>query len=179
MSIYKDQSGRWHGYVSMGLTDHGRRDRRHVSGRRRDDVLRKVRELERRRDEGAGSVTGRQVTVDSWLQHWLDTIAAPARPPFAATAALLNPSTWCSRCASAQSCTSYIPRPLAADDTVEHEDRAEPGHTPRKQGGVFRVSAVAGCSVFSRRRQADRCAGEQPLWRRPLGSSQSAAHRCG
>ena len=124
MSIYKDQSGRWHGYVSMGLTDHGRRDRRHVCGRRRDDVLRKVRELERRRDEGAGSVTGRQVTVDSWLQHWLDTIAAPARPPFAASAAMLNPSTWCSRCASAQSCTSYIPGPLAADDTVEQ--RIEP-----------------------------------------------------
>jgi hypothetical protein len=81
VSIYKDQSGRWHGYVSLELTDHGRRDRRHVSGRRRDDVQRKVRELERRRDEGVGSVTGRQVTVDSWLHHWLDTIAAPKVRP--------------------------------------------------------------------------------------------------
>jgi hypothetical protein len=33
-TIYRDDSGRWHGYVSMGLKDNGRRDRRHVSGPR-------------------------------------------------------------------------------------------------------------------------------------------------
>ncbi len=33
MSIYRDDGGRWHGYVSMGLKAGGRRDRRHVTGK--------------------------------------------------------------------------------------------------------------------------------------------------
>ncbi len=49
MSVYKGTDGRWHGYVSMGLKDNGRRDRRHVSGERRSDVLAKVRDLEETR----------------------------------------------------------------------------------------------------------------------------------
>lgn len=81
MSLYKGQDGRWHGYVSMGLKDNGRRDRRHVSGDRRSDVLAKVRDLERRRDEGSGSAAGRAPTVTAWLMHWLDTIAAPKVRP--------------------------------------------------------------------------------------------------
>ncbi len=58
-SIYRDQTGRWHGYVSMGLKDNGRRDRRHVSGAKRKDVVEKVRELERKRDAGVSGVAGR------------------------------------------------------------------------------------------------------------------------
>jgi len=42
-TIYKGTDGRWHGYVSMGLKENCRRDRRHVSGDRRADVLPKVR----------------------------------------------------------------------------------------------------------------------------------------
>ncbi len=38
-SIYKDDAGRWHGYVSMGLKENGQRDRRHVSGSKRADVV--------------------------------------------------------------------------------------------------------------------------------------------
>lgn len=75
-TIYKDDVGRWHGYVSMGLTDNGRRDRRHVSGQRRADVVAKVRDLERKRDAGLASTAGQQTTVGAWLEHWLDTIAA-------------------------------------------------------------------------------------------------------
>jgi len=80
-SIYKSEEGRWHGYVSMGLKDNGRRDRRHVSGARRADVVAKARALERRRDDGAGSAAGRAPTVAAWLDHWLDTIAAPKVRP--------------------------------------------------------------------------------------------------
>ena len=29
-SMHQDNAGRWHGYVSMGLCEGGRRDRRHV-----------------------------------------------------------------------------------------------------------------------------------------------------
>jgi len=45
-SIHQTADGRWHGYVSMGLKDAGARDRRHVSGQRRADVVAKVRALE-------------------------------------------------------------------------------------------------------------------------------------
>jgi integrase len=75
-SIYKDDDGRWHGYVSMGLKENGRRDRRHVSGMKRGDVVTKVRDLERKRDAGTAGAAGKAPTVRQWLEHWLDTIAA-------------------------------------------------------------------------------------------------------
>src|SRR3954470_15696820 len=75
-SIYQDEAGRWHGYVSMGSKRGGTRDRRHVSGQRRVDVVRKVRELERKRDQGTAATAGKAPTVGQWLEHWLDAIAA-------------------------------------------------------------------------------------------------------
>jgi integrase len=44
-SIFKGGDGRWHGFVSMGKQDNGRRDRRHVSGAKRADVVAKVRAI--------------------------------------------------------------------------------------------------------------------------------------
>ncbi len=75
-SIHQDAAGRWHGYVSMGLKDNGARDRRHVSGQRRAEVVPKVRALETKRDAGTAEAAGRAPTVAVWLGHWLDTIAA-------------------------------------------------------------------------------------------------------
>ena len=75
-SIYKDEAGRWHGYVSMGLKENGRRDRRHVSGTRRADVVAKVRALEAKRGAGTGEAAGRAPTVGDWLDHWLEHIAS-------------------------------------------------------------------------------------------------------
>ena len=49
-TIHRDAAGRWHGYVSMGVKDGGRRDRQRVSGIRRPDVVKRVRDLERKRD---------------------------------------------------------------------------------------------------------------------------------
>jgi integrase len=60
----------------MGLKREGRRDRRHVSGARRADVVAKVRELEQQRDAGLAGAAGRPATVGAWLEHWLETIAA-------------------------------------------------------------------------------------------------------
>ena len=71
MTVYKGSDGRWHGYVSMGLKDNGRRDRRHVSGERRADVAAKVRELEQKRDGGIAAAAGRPKTVATWLDHAL------------------------------------------------------------------------------------------------------------
>jgi integrase len=64
-----------HGYVSMGVKSGGRRDRRHVSGTKRADVVGKVRALEQKRDAGTMESSGRQVTVEQWLIHWQNTIA--------------------------------------------------------------------------------------------------------
>jgi integrase len=74
-TIYQDAAGRWHGYVSMGLKDGGARDRRHVSGRRRAEVVMKVRDLEKKREDCTLPATGRTMTTAAWLDHWLETIA--------------------------------------------------------------------------------------------------------
>ena len=74
-SIYIDKDGRWQGYVSMGAKEGGRRDRRHVSGKRRVDVVAKVRALEAKRDAGVANGAGRSLTVAAWLDHWLENIA--------------------------------------------------------------------------------------------------------
>lgn len=75
-SINKGSDGRWHGYVSIGLKGGGQRDRRHVAGKSRAEVVRKVRDLERKREAGSVGLAGRAPTVETWLLHWLDTIAA-------------------------------------------------------------------------------------------------------
>jgi integrase len=75
-SIYRDEAGRWHGYVSMGKKENGARDRRHVSAMKRADVVAKVRALEKKRDAGTVLESGSgALTVGAWLDHWLTTIA--------------------------------------------------------------------------------------------------------
>ncbi len=80
-SIGQDDTGRWHGWVSMGSGRGGLRDRRHVSGTTRGAVVKKVRALEAQREAGAIPQAGRPPTVEAWLEHWLTTIAvARVRP---------------------------------------------------------------------------------------------------
>ena len=74
-SIHRAADGRWHGYVSMGLKREGKRDRRHVSGLKRADVVAKVRELERKRESGTIRPAGRSLTTAKWLDHWIDNVA--------------------------------------------------------------------------------------------------------
>lgn len=76
-SIYRGNDGDWHGRVTMGTRDDGRQDRRHVRGKTRAEVTRKVRELEKARAAGMVRRAGRVWTVEQWLTHWLDNIAAP------------------------------------------------------------------------------------------------------
>jgi len=68
----------------MGRRPDGRRDRRHVRGRTRQEVLEKVRALERRRDAELPAVHGRVPTVGEWLAFWLDHVAVHR----------LRPRTW-------------------------------------------------------------------------------------
>jgi hypothetical protein len=54
-TIYRGADGLWHGRVSMGLTDQGRKDRRHVSSKSKTVVTEKVAEWERAREKRTGS----------------------------------------------------------------------------------------------------------------------------
>lgn len=76
-SIFLGTDGGWHGWVTVGVKDNGRPDRRHRRGRTKADVTAKVRKLERERDEGKVRKAGQAWTVEQWLTHWLDTIIAP------------------------------------------------------------------------------------------------------
>jgi integrase len=58
----------------MGTKAGGKRDRRHVAGRTRAEVVEKVRQLEKQRDAGITTTSG-TLTVAEWLTHWLDNIA--------------------------------------------------------------------------------------------------------
>jgi integrase len=60
----------------MGLKREGQRDRRHVSGTTRATVVSRVRNLEKQRDSGLAQTTVKPPSVEEWLNHWLDTIAA-------------------------------------------------------------------------------------------------------
>lgn len=75
-TVYLGKDGSWHGRVTVGVRDDGRPDRRHVRGPTEAVALRKVRKLERDRDTGAVRAPGRVETVDQWLRHWVENVAA-------------------------------------------------------------------------------------------------------
>jgi integrase len=75
--FHSEHDNSWHGYVTVGVTDHGAPDRRHLRGKTRAAVTKKVRDLERRRDEGNVRKPGQTWTVDQWLNRWLENIIAP------------------------------------------------------------------------------------------------------
>jgi integrase len=74
--IWLGADGRYHALLSFGLKAGGKRDRRHVSGKTRSDVSKKLRTLQSARDAGLAPVAGKSPTLASWLRHWLDHIAA-------------------------------------------------------------------------------------------------------
>jgi integrase len=76
-SIYLGGDGHWHGRVTVGIKNDGRPDRRHVMGKTEAEVIRKVRELERARDDGNVRKAGQRWTVAKWLTHWIENIALP------------------------------------------------------------------------------------------------------
>jgi integrase len=51
-SVYFGGDGDWHGRVTVGYRDDGSVDRRHVRGKTKGEVVKKVRALERLRDQG-------------------------------------------------------------------------------------------------------------------------------
>lgn len=76
-SIYKGADGYWHGRVTVGAKDDGRPDRRHVMRKVKADVIKAVRDLERRRESSSVRAAGRVWTVGEWLTYWVENIAGP------------------------------------------------------------------------------------------------------
>lgn len=77
-SIYLGKDGYWHGRVTVGRKDDGSEDRRHVMSKSKGTIVRKVRGLEKLRDEARVPRTGRAWTVAKWLTYWLEEIAQPS-----------------------------------------------------------------------------------------------------
>ena len=184
-SIYKDKTGRWHGYVSMGLKENGRRDRRHVSAARRADVVAKVRALEIKRDAGTAEAAGRPSTVGDWLDHWLEHIAPhrvrartlesygalvrlhlrpAARSPPAGSAAAGAPRAAVRLAARGQGPLArdrapLAPRPVSrpARRHATREGRSQCGDPRRPAGG----QAPGDCTPANGGRSAQRAAGRR------------------
>src|SRR3954463_379693 len=136
-TIYKGADGRWHGYVSVGFKLDGTLDRRHVSSKNRGVVVAKVRELERKRDNGTISDTSTP-TVAWWLEHWLTTIA-PRRV----------------RQRTLESYESPVRRHLIPGIGRHRLDRLRPGHpdqlyTPLLDAGYSPASVLRHHRILSR-----------------------------
>lgn len=80
-SIYQGKDGKWHGRVTVGVLDNGKPNRRHVERKTEAEVTAAVRELERQRDSGKLKRPGRAWTVEQWLTHWVENIAATSVRP--------------------------------------------------------------------------------------------------
>lgn len=80
-SIYQGKDGSWHGRVTMGIREDGRLDRRHVRATTKAEITKKVRALERMREDHTIPTVGERWTVRQWLEHWLVEIAQPALRP--------------------------------------------------------------------------------------------------
>ena len=73
-SVYRRSDGHWVGMLDLGWID-GKRKRRTVSGRTRAEVVRKLSELRRAKEQGA-DLAARSRTVEQWMAEWLNEIKA-------------------------------------------------------------------------------------------------------
>ena len=80
-SVYRGADGWWHGRVTVGVRANGRPDRRHVMAGTEREVRRKLREIEKSRDRGELPQAGARWTLEQWLTHWVEKIAARAVRP--------------------------------------------------------------------------------------------------
>jgi integrase len=111
---YSEADSRWHGRVSMGTLDNGKPDRRHVSAKTEAEVIQKVRALEKDRDAGRTKRPGRAWTLEKWLVHWLENIAATTVRP-----------------ATMANYTSTVRRHLIPGLGAHRTDRLQPEHVEK------------------------------------------------
>ena len=80
--ITKDKHGRYHAWLSFGVTTGGLRDRRHVSGASRREVAQKLRALQAKRDAGVVPTAG---TASHVAPNWRTRRPSGWRPRCGAT----------------------------------------------------------------------------------------------
>ena len=77
--------GYWHAWVVVGTKPNGRPDQRHVKRRTAEEVEERVDELLEQKKAGAVVKAGRGVTLQQWLETYLDTVAARRVDPTTVT----------------------------------------------------------------------------------------------
>lgn len=80
-TIYHGNDGKWHGRVTVGVRNDGTPDRRHIERKTETEVIHAVRQMERQRENSTVRRTGRVWTVEQWLTHWVENIAAASVRP--------------------------------------------------------------------------------------------------
>jgi integrase len=83
--MYQTPDGTWHGSVNFGLGPDGKRLRRHVRGKTQGEVKKKLDQLRKRRDVGAGITAMRNPTVGDWTKAWIEIVERTRRPSTAKT----------------------------------------------------------------------------------------------
>lgn len=79
-TIYKSaHDGLYHCWVTVGTKPNGKPDRKHIKREKADDVKDAVDDLRDRIRRGDGMLTGKILTVEQWLAHWLENIVKPKR----------------------------------------------------------------------------------------------------
>ena len=79
-SVYRRKSdGRWVAVIDYGI-EHGRRDRKVLYGRTKQEVLTKKKEAERLRHPNRAAA-GRDLTVTTWMREYMRDIAEPSLRP--------------------------------------------------------------------------------------------------
>lgn len=75
---YSEADGKWHGRIIVGTNDDGSPDRRHVKRKTEGEVVAALQDLEQQRRAGTVRRSGKVQTVEQWLTHWVENIAAPS-----------------------------------------------------------------------------------------------------
>lgn len=74
-TIKQGADGLWHAWVTVGTKPNGRPDQRHVKRAEYEDVEERVDELLDQKRAGAVVRPGRAITVEQWMETYLDTVA--------------------------------------------------------------------------------------------------------
>lgn len=78
-AVYRTADGRWRASVDLGSAN-GKRRRRYISGRTREEVARKLRQAQQTVDAGLPLVEGRSPSLREWLRAYLAIADARLRP---------------------------------------------------------------------------------------------------
>lgn len=82
-TVYQRANGTWTAQVSFVDPSTGQRKRKSVSGKTKQEALRKKRELENLKDDNRLVSTGK-ITLSQWMDRWLEVYKKPA----------VKPTTW-------------------------------------------------------------------------------------